>query len=86
MFAIKINDKYYWCTIPRPFSEHIRRAVIYKTIKQAEAVADELKGRLHYICKLPSKNSLPEDMQNQTEFSISIVEVEMREVGVVGKL
>ena len=86
MFAIKINDKYYWCTIPRPFSEQIRRAVIYKTIKQAEAVAEELKGRLRYICKLPTSNSLPEDMKNQTEFSISIVEVEMKEVGVVGKL
>ena len=86
MYVIKINSKYYWCTVPRPFSLDIRRAVIYKTIKQAEAVADELKGRLRYICKLPSKNSLPEDMQNQKEFSISIVEVEIREVGVVGKL
>jgi len=80
MYVIKINSKYYWCTVPRPFSLDIRRAVIYKTIKQAEAVADELKGRLRYICKLPSKNSLPEDMQNQKEFSVQIIQVELREI------
>lgn len=82
MFVIKLNNKYYWCTAPRPFSLDIRRAVIYKTIKQAEAVVNDLSGRMHYICSTKhTHNSLPDDMQNQTEFSVQIIEVDLHETG-----
>lgn len=79
MFVIKINNKYYWCTVPRPFSLDIRRAVIYKTIKQAEAVVEDLSGRMHYICGT-TRNSLPDDMLYQKEFSVQIIQVELHEL------
>ena len=81
MFVIKLNNKYYWCTVPRPFSLDIRRAVIYKTIKQAEAVVKDLSGRMHYICDTKHTNNiLPDDMQNQKEFSVQIIQVELHEI------
>jgi len=80
MYVIKINSKYYWCTVPRPFSLDIRRAVIYKTIKQAEAVVKDLSGRMHYICDTKhTNNSLPDELQNQKEFSVQIIQVELHE-------
>ena len=81
MYAIKINSKYYWCTVPRPFSLDIRRAVIYKTVKRAEAQVRDLSGRLHYICDTRyNHNSIPDDLKGKMQFTISIVEVEMREI------
>lgn len=81
MYVIKINNKYYWCTVPRPFSLDIRLAVIYKTVKQAEAVVKDLSGRMRYICGTKyNNNTLPDDMQDQTEFSVQIIQVELHEV------
>ena len=81
MYVIKINNKYYWCTAPRPFSLDIRRAVVYKTVKQAEAVVKDLSGRMRYICCTKyNNNTLPDDMQDQTEFSVQIIQVDLHEV------
>lgn len=81
MYVIKVNNKYYWCTVPIPFSLDIRQAVIYKTIKQAEAVVEDLSGRMHRICDFDhTYNSLPNDMKNQTEFSVQIIQVELHEI------
>ena len=81
MYVIKINNKYYWCTVPSPFSPDIRRAVIYRSITQAESVVRDLSGRMRYICGTKyNNNTLPDDMQDQTEFSIQIIQVELREL------
>ena len=84
MYVIKINNKYYWCTTPRPFSLDIRRAVIYKTVKQAEAVVKDLSSRMRYICCTKyNNNTIPDDMQDHTEFSVQIIQVELRELAPV---
>ena len=64
MYVIKINNKYYWCTVPSPFSPDIRRAVIYRSVKQAESVVRDLSGRMRYICGTKyNNNRLPDDMK-----------------------
>ena len=81
MYVIKINNKYYWCTVPRPFSPDIRRAVIYKTAKQAESIVKDLSGRMNYICRTKyNNNTLPDDMQDRTEFTVQIIKVDLYEI------
>ena len=84
MYVIKINNKYYWCTVPSPFSPDIRRAVIYRSVKQAESVVRDLSGRMRYICGTKyNNNRLPDDMKDQTEFTVQIIQVELHEIGPV---
>ena len=81
MYVIKINNKYYWCTVPSTFSPDIRRAVIYRSVKQAESVVRDLSGRMRYICGTKyNNNRLPDDMKDQTEFTVQIIQVELHEI------